>query len=82
MTFLYEDWARSFGTPYISTKSTFRKHTSALLFVMDQQAYDQSRPYGRPPLRRKALLIGINYEGQKAALQGCRQGTPNLSHYP
>lgn len=44
---------------------------------MDQQAYNQSRPYGRPPLRRKALLIGINYEGQKAALQGCRQDVRN-----
>lgn len=28
--------------------------------------------------RRKALLIGINYEGTEAALQGCRQDVLNM----
>ena len=48
---------------------------------MDQQGYNQSRPYGRPALRRKSLLIGINYEGQKSALQGCRQDVRNMVSY-
>ena len=29
-------------------------------------------------LRRKSLLIGINYEGQECALQGCRQDAMNM----
>jgi hypothetical protein len=36
-------------------------------------------------LRRKSLLIGINYEGQDCALQGCRQDAQNMvnsSHPP
>ena len=49
---------------------------------MYQQTYNQSRPEGRPHLRRKALLIGINYEGQKAALQGCRQDVRNMVNTP
>jgi hypothetical protein len=29
-------------------------------------------------LRRKSLLIGINYEGQNCALQGCREDVKNM----
>ena len=34
--------------------------------------------YGPRTLRRKSLLIGINYEGQQSALQGCRQDVRNM----
>ena len=35
--------------------------------------------YGGPPnMRRKALLIGINYTGTKNALQGCHQDVENV----
>ena len=34
--------------------------------------------YGPRTLRRKCLLIGINYEGQQSALQGCRQDVRNM----
>lgn len=31
-------------------------------------------------MRKKSLLIGINYEGQSHALQGCRQDVRNMVH--
>ena len=34
--------------------------------------------YGPRTLRRKSLLIGINYEGQQSALRGCRQDVRNM----
>lgn len=41
--------------------------------------YEQVNHYGRPTARRrKSLLIGINYEGQSQALQGCRQDVRNM----
>jgi len=41
--------------------------------------YEQVNHYGRPTARRrKSLLIGINYEGQSHALQGCRQDVRNM----
>ena len=36
--------------------------------------------YGPRTTRRKSLLIGINYEGQKSALRGCRQDVRNMVH--
>ncbi len=48
---------------------------------MQQQygTYDQINHYGKPSARRKkSLLIGINYEGQSHALQGCRQDVRNM----
>ena len=40
---------------------------------------DQINHYGRPTSRqRRSLLIGINYEGQEHALQGCRQDARNM----
>ena len=42
----------------------------------DIQAFQNS--YGPRTLRRKSLLIGINYEGQQSALQGCRQDVRNM----
>lgn len=34
--------------------------------------------YGPRTRHRKSLLIGINYEGQQSALQGCRQDVRNM----
>ncbi|KAI4201122.1 MAG: hypothetical protein LQ350_003436 [Teloschistes chrysophthalmus] len=44
--------------------------------------YDQINHYGRPTSRqKKSLLIGINYQGQAHALQGCRQDVRNMSQF-
>ena len=41
--------------------------------------HEQINHYGRPTSRqRRSLLIGINYEGQAHALQGCRQDVRNM----
>ena len=42
----------------------------------DVQGYQND--YGPRTHRRKSLLIGINYEGQQSALQGCRQDVRNM----
>jgi len=42
----------------------------------------QMSPYGqfvRPSGRRKALIIGINYENTRAALRGCQNDAKNMS---
>ena len=44
----------------------------------DTQGFQNN--YGPRTLRRKSLLIGINYEGQQSALQGCRQDVRNMVH--
>jgi hypothetical protein len=40
-------------------------------------------PYAKvpQPLRRKSLLIGINYVGSKNALRGCHQDVTNMSQF-
>ena len=44
----------------------------------DQQAIQPGPQGSGSNLRRKSLLIGINYEGQDCALQGCRQDVMNM----
>ena len=43
-----------------------------------QQSIQPGPQGGGSNLRRKSLLIGINYEGQECALQGCRQDVMNM----
>jgi len=43
-----------------------------------QASQPQASLYRRQNVRRKSLLIGINYEGQKSALRGCRQDVRNM----
>ena len=45
-----------------------------------QQGY-QHHQQQQQPLRRKSLLIGINYEGQQNSLRGCRQDVRNMSQF-
>lgn len=46
------------------------------------QMGNPSMAYGIPPnVRRKSLLIGINYTGSKNALRGCHQDVQNMERF-
>lgn len=46
--------------------------------MSDYNTQSYQNDYGPRTTRRKSLLIGINYEGQQSALQGCRQDVRNM----
>ena len=48
---------------------------------VDQFSYSQNPQNNRRNVRKKSLLIGINYEGQAHALRGCRQDVRNMVRY-
>ena len=59
----------------------FSQHTTAIATFSKMSQYDvqgYQNNYGPRTLRRKSLLIGINYEGQQSALRGCRQDVRNM----
>jgi len=45
------------------------------------QPYQQNQYHQPPPLRRKSLLIGINYTGSQHALRGCQQDVVNMQRF-
>lgn len=48
---------------------------------IDQFSWSQNPQNNRRNVRKKSLLIGINYEGQAHALKGCRQDVRNMVRY-
>jgi hypothetical protein len=49
--------------------------------LQHQQQYNQQFHGGHQALRRKSLLIGINYTGSKNQLRGCQQDVRNMTQF-
>jgi hypothetical protein len=49
--------------------------------MQHQQRYNQAFHGGQRALRRKSLLIGINYTGSKNELRGCQQDVRNVTQF-
>jgi metacaspase-1 len=49
--------------------------------LQHQQQFNQAFHGGHQALRRKSLLIGINYTGSKNELRGCQQDVRNMTQF-
>ena len=77
----YQQYEQQYQQPQQQYQQPQQQHPHGQQPHVDQFAYSQNPQNNRRNVRKKSLLIGINYEGQAHALKGCRQDVRNMVRY-